>query len=623
MSKQQSLSNAVERETAAEDTEASGDSQGTVILFHFADDPFVNEAAADIGRQLANEGLAEITPTRIQVAEGGDIDQVTTWIKRLFDRELENTHRRTTVAHQVNAALQGIGGDSEDSRWIPSPNTHFPDDEDDDLTVYPDDEIDIETLEASGIPHEGVEYVDDDPSRLFQLSQIYVGNPSGHKFSYQTDRKERYLQTYVSTITGEFQTDDHPCMLCGSEVMPTTKGVDGHDLEFNQSFDIRSTASGVSVPLGMGGRDTAHQGRCVACLIAGFYYTLMAKVVRLKDRETCGGSFPIAVHRIFAPQGDFEELVDIRGDLQNLILPIDSPTENDRTRQGNLPAARTQSRGLQTLQFYESILRYVNREYTKDHYDYAVEHRPTALISYTSARRKSGRPVRDIREVESIDPDEWAYAAVRQRSVGPSDSGGADEYWPSEDVLVWYARLADVSFDTLDDIGYGILDRDLKRLARGHFGVAKALEREQGENAPFVLPIRRAAHYFTSIMQHATPDTTDRIEEEAIDSIKRVASSVGETFYERDDISVLIGLQNASTPDAFLTAFEKASMQAQKKATADEQGGYSWSGKNDVAEVLKLINDQETFEPAKRMFVIHTSLAAQYMNAQRSDGEDE
>lgn len=625
MSKQQSQSDVVEGEPAAEDAEAPDDSQGARTLFWLADDPFVNEAATEIGRQLANEGLAEITPTRIQVAEGIDIERAATWIERLFEQALENTHRRTTVAHQVNAALEGIGGGPDDDRWVPSPNRHFPGDGDEDLTAYPDDEVDIETVEANGIPHEKVEYVDDDSSALYQLSPIYVGNPSGHKFGYQIGRQERYLQTYVSTITGEFEPDDHPCMLCGSEVMPTTKGVEGGDLEFNQSFNIRSTASGVSVPLGMGSRDTAHQGRCVACLVAGFYYTLMPKVVRLKDRETCGGSFPILVHRIFAPRGDFQELVEVRGDLLDLMVPIDSPTENDRARQGNLPAVRTQSRGLQTLQFYESVLRYINREETKNHYNFAVEYRPTALISYTSARQKSGRPVRDIREVESIDPGEWAYAAVRQRSVATSDDDGSgvEDYWPSDDLLSWYARLDDVSVQALDNIGYGILERNLKRLANGHFEVAKSLERNQGSNAPYVLPIRRADHYFTSIMQHTTPETTNRIEEEAIESIKRVASSIGETFHERDDISVLIGLQNASAPDEFLQAFEKASMQAQKKASTDEQGGQSWSGKNDVAEVLKLINDQNTFEPAKRMFVIHASLAAQYMNAQRSGKERE
>jgi hypothetical protein len=212
---------------------------------------------------------------------------------------------------------------------------------------------------------------------------------------------------------------------------------------------------------------------------------------------------------------------------------------------------------------------------------------------------------------------------MRQRSIVTDDE--TIDYWPFDGVLDWYARLDEdeVSTETLDALGFGILDRDLKQLARAHFEIAKALERTQGDAAPYTPSIRRASDYFTHIMQHATP-TTDRIDEEAIESIKRVASNLGQTFYERDDISVLIALQNASTSDEFLAAFEKASMQAQKKASADDGGSDSWSGHNDVAEVLKLITDSETFEPAKRMFVIHASLSAQYMNAQRgSDGGDD
>ncbi len=603
-----------------------------VVLFRLSDDPFVNEAAAEIGRQLADEGLVEITPTTIRANPDAGIEIVVDWVKGSFERALSNTHRRTTVAHQVNAVLEEMGQGQDDGRWIPSPDTHYPERDDETQTIYPDDRVDVESLESNGIPSDEVEYVGDDASRLYQRSPTFVGNPSGDNFErYQVARCERYLETYLSTIRGEFSFDDHACMLCGSEEMPTNKGVDDKDLEFNQSFDIRSTTSAVSKPLGMGGLATAHSGRCVACLVAGFYYTLMPKVVRFKDRETCGGNFPIPVYRVFTPRGDFTELVGIRDDFDaDLLVSIDEPTGDGRARRGTLPATATQSRGLQTLQFYESVLRYANRTRSHDYYEFTVEHRPTALISYTSATKKGGNTIRDIREVESIDPDEWAYRAVERRTQMRGD-GTDDAYWPFDDLLNWYARLErwywqrnqDGPVDALDDIGYGILERNLKRLARGHFEVAKTLEQEQGENAPYVLPINRAANYFTNIMQQTVTEETQRIDDEAIESIKRVASNVGETFHKRDDISVLIALQNASTSDEFLQAFEKASMQAQKKASADDGGTYTWTGKNDVATVLKLINDSETFEPAKRMFVIHASLSAQYINAQRgSDGGD-
>lgn len=616
----------VDREESVSDEADDVRSDG-VVLFRLSDDPFVNEAAAEIGRQLADEGLVEITPTKIRANPDAGIEIVADWVEGSFERALSNTHRRTTVAHQVNAVLEEMGQGQDDGRWIPSPDTHYPERDDETQTIYPDDRVDVESLESNGIPSDEVEYVGDDGSRLYQRSPKFVGNPSGHDFESQVGRYERYLETYLSTIRGEFSFNDHACMLCGSEEMPTKKGVDDKHLKFNQSFDIRSTSSAVSRPLGMGGRTSAHSGRCVACLVAGFYYTLMSKVVRFKDRETCGGNFPIPVYRVFTPRGDFTELVDIRDDFEaDLLVPIDEPTGDGRARRGTLLATATQSRGLQTLQFYESVLRYANRTRSQDYYDFTVEHRPTALISYTSARMKSGRHNRDIREIESIDPDEWAYRAVEEKIQMRGDRTD-DAYWPFEDLLSWYAGLEswywqrnqDGPVDALDNIGYGILERNLKRLARGHFEVAKALEQEQGENAPYVLPISRAANYFTDIMQQTVTEETQRIDDEAIESIKRVASNVGEAFYERDDISVLIALQNASTSDEFLQAFEKASMQAQKKASADDGGTNSWTGKNDVATVLKLISDSETFEPAKRMFVIHASLSAQYMNAQRGN----
>ena len=45
-------------------------------VFHWSDDPFVNEATAEIGRQLANADLAEVYPTRVVVAENSTVDEV-------------------------------------------------------------------------------------------------------------------------------------------------------------------------------------------------------------------------------------------------------------------------------------------------------------------------------------------------------------------------------------------------------------------------------------------------------------------------------------------------------------------------------------------------------------------
>lgn len=601
-----------------------GRSAAVSTLFRLSDDPFVNEAVAEISRELANEGLVTVTPTEIKLVGGADIEKLTDWIESLFEEALEATHCRTTVAHRINAVLDDLGRNTDDERRIPPPTTHFPEPEDD-LTVFPDDQVSKDALEDAGVPHDEIEYIDDDMSSLYKRSPTYVGPPSGSQFSkYQYARYRRYLDTFLATLRGEFETDDTACMLCGSVEMPTKKGVEGKKIEFNQSFNILSTASATSTPLGMGGRTTSHSGRCVACLLAGFYYTLMSKLVRFKGRESRGGSYEVPIYNVFAPRGDFKELVEIRSDFaQDLLTWIDEPTSNGRARRGTLSAAATPSRGLQVLQFYEAVLRHVNNEVTSDYYNYTVEHHPTALVSYATAAMKSGNPIRDIAQIESIDPGTWGYTAVRHRSI-PSDDERI-EYWPFSDLLEWYAQLDDdaVAVATLDDLAFGILNRDLQRLERGHFEVAKTLEQTQGEIAPYTLSIQRAGDYFSHIMEHATTDV-DSIDKEAIESIKRVASNIGQTFYQRDDISVLISLQNASTSDKFLAAFEKASIQAQKKASAGDGSSDSWSGNNDVAQVLELIADPETFEPAKRMFVIHASLSAQYMNAHRgNDGGEQ
>ncbi len=611
--------------TAESITEETADQPSeTTVLFRWSDDPFVNEAAAEVGRQLENEFQESvvITPTTIKVADS-IVEEVVEWLRQIFDDALADTHRRSTIAHQVNAVVGQVGEGSSDDRWISPPTTYFPDRLDEDLTIYPDDEVSTDDLVANNLPAEEVDYIDDDGSRAFELSPAYVGHPSWNNFRHQISRFERYLDTYLDWLADEFEADEQRCMNCGSEDVPAYKGVEGKNLEFNQSFNILAGSSSVSTPLGMGGRTSKHGGRCIACLLAGFYYTLMPKVVRFNGTESRGGSRPVRVYRIFTPRGDFEELVQIRSDFQtDLLNPIDAPTDYAHVRRGTLPATSTPSRGLQTLQLYETVLRHVSNAYSTDPYEFAVEYQPTALTSYVSAPEKSGRPIRDISSVEAIDPEAWAYDAVRQRTL-PVSTGSMPEYWPFADVLDWYAQIDDAPVGALDDIAHGILDQDLKRLARGHFEIAKTLEQDQGESAQYIPPIERATHYFITIMQAATATTgDDRIDEETIESIKRVASNLGEIFYERDDISVLISLQNATTPEEFLEAFEKASMQAQKKASA-EGGSSTWSGQNDVAQVLKHINNPDTFEPTKRMFVIHASLSAQYMNAQRSSEDDD
>lgn len=112
------------------------------------------------------------------------------------------------------------------------------------------------------------------------------------------------------------------------------------------------------------------------------------------------------------------------------------------------------------------------------------------------------------------------------------------------------------------------------------------------------------------------------INDDEIEAIRSVASSIGSVFHQGEDIGVLIGLQNAGTQQEFLRAFEKASMQAQKRSVESSPAKFNATRDDDVETVLRLINSDETFDRAKRMFVIHTALAAQYENATNSGVEE-
>ncbi len=191
------------------------------------------------------------------------------------------------------------------------------------------------------------------------------------------------------------------------------------------------------------------------------------------------------------------------------------------------------------------------------------------------------------------------------------------------DVLRWYAEFGDAEAQRseTEQLAEGIVHADLQRLEGGVFGFTRAQFREDGRFPDYAQPHPAdLTHYFTRVMTQATLDTID---EEDIGAIRRVASGIGSVFHDGDDISVLIGLQNASTQAEFLRSFERASMQAHKESTENPPAKYDAARDDDVEAVLELISDDDTFESAKRMFVIHAALAAQYENATGSDGDDE
>ncbi|WP_436343086.1 hypothetical protein [Natronorubrum sp. FCH18a] len=582
------------------------------VLFRLTSDPFVNEAVADLAQKLNLMGNKQVSvyPDCIEALDEADLNDVLSDLKSHIEDRIKHTHRRSARALAVNRALDELGAPDDDDRRIDKPRTPYPDEQ---LTVYENDYIDEQTLDDVGID---VDLVEDVLGRslsgggaAFILSPEYVGNPSSRSGPKQIDRFERYFATFEASLLGnhELAKGDHPCMICGSETIPTYKGVKNKNLEYNQSFNIFASTTGDATPLGQKSRKDKHRGRCAACLVAGFYYMSMPKVVR---QTAIDGNNA----RLFAPVGDLETLYTIRGDLNRVLEDMTDSTGEKRSRKRTLGQLFTESAGLQTLDFYEEVLREVNTQQENPFEE--IERRPTALTHFVSEVGQT----RTIDSMQEVEPGEWAYSAVEERSIEDNDT-----YWPVRDVLLWFASTTDGSsglVDFKDDIGFGILEKRLELLERGTFEISKAVIRGDA-GARYIPRMQYVSDYFTTIMQNMTEDA--EIDSESIESIKQVASNIGRLFHGGNDIGVLIQLQNAGTPEQFLQSFEKAAMQAQKKSLENNQSD-SWvaSKDDDVERVLNLITDKSTFDPTKRMFVIHASLAAQYENVVNStEGDDD
>lgn len=600
-----------EAETA--DAETVAESPERVTLFRYTADQYVNVAIAELARRVVairgpDSGI-EIEPDRITVAPEADLEGVLADMRSVIRSAGENTHRRKALAHEINRTLEEMGFDDSDDRWIPSSPVSFPGKADTDVTIYADETVDADSLDQHGIPPEKVDRDVSTETSLYRLSQVYVGNTQQRAYTSQRDRFERYFEAFRSVLLDDAEADDSACMTCGSTAMPAYKDAEGEKVEYNQSFTLFASTSGQAKPLGARGRADKHKGRCVACLVAGFYYTLMSKIVR-PTASTNNDA------RLFSPVGDFEELVSIRGNLAQLIADIDEPTDAGKARQQNFGTLYTDSYGMQTIDFYETVLRHLNVEYSGEMYNRERLHQPTGLASFVS---EVGR-TREIKSMDTVDPGSWVYDAVSQRSLDTGES-----YWPVDDVLAWFAHIEGDGTRGLveekDDLAFGILERDLAQIERAVFQFLKSIERNEASNVSYIPNKQYLDNYFSDIMNQSTTQI-DSIDEEAIESIRRVASGLGQLFHSGDDIGVLIQLQNASTATEFLKAFEKASMQAQKKSVDEAPAPWEASRDDDVAEVLTLITDPDTFEPTKRMFVIHTSLAAQYQNVQNSDDTD-
>jgi hypothetical protein len=268
---------------------------------------------------------------------------------------------------------------------------------------------------------------------------------------------------------------------------------------------------------------------------------------------------------------------------------------------------------MQALDIYEQIYRRVNTDYSGSAFQAEVDYRPTELLSFVS---EVGR-TRDIKSLTRIQPAHNAYEIVAPDTFSPSAGDPEEEYWPINDVLSWYAEAGETGtlVPIKNDIAEGILKGNLQSLEHGVSEFGRGVLQNEIEMPGYATPHPRQLHccFNTLITRTMTEDNV--IDDDEIEAIRSVASSIGSVFHQGEDIGVLIGLQNAGTQQEFLRAFEKASMQAQKRSVESSPAKFNAARDDDVEAVLRLINSDETFDRAKRMFVIHTALAAQYENA--------
>lgn len=609
-------------------------------LFRYSNDPFVNEGAVEIGRTLIDHGVARID-RRAVVATAPPEKVLPKLRAELFgsDGVINHTHRRTSRAYHVNALSSGtLPSDGEkdvDPDWrgenasgptISGATEPFPS-RDGDGTPFRDDELSDENLEELGLDAEAI---DRDEANAYSLHPAYLGAPTTASFDPAKERAELYFDILNDVLTGDHETvaDDTTCMCCGSSLPNWRWKLDGENetLEYGQSFTPMATKSGRPVPLGQkSGQSSYFRGRCPACLLAGFYYLYMPT----KPLASTGES---GEYRVFSVNGDFAAIEAVRNAYEQAVGLTDlaTPTSHGTIQLGSFPAHSDISE-VQAVAFYAALLRALSEDPTSDEEalfsdlsegSADTEVTLSGATSVLSAPSKGGKAARSLTAFRDAPATEGLYERLREQEWKPE--GVLEFYAPFENVLSWYFDFqnpntdTEIAVDAKRDLAQGILDGDLAMLERGVFGLLKQLAGDA--NAPYAMAVRRHQHYFETIMA----DIATNIDDDTRDSIKTVGSSVGQMFAERDDLSVLQSFRHANSPDQFLSAFEKASMGAVKKSHDPEEveAHNAFLSNSLVNDLLGAISDEETFEAAKQMFVIHASISAHYQNS-TADNDDE
>lgn len=580
-------------------------------------DPFVKFACADLVRILSEElETINYTDYKVTVSEDELLDSLNIMHDVIFDKATSRTHRLSRTAKSVNERL-----DEEDREPLfNSPSTYFPSADEsstqfEDNRISPGDVSEVTVLDAESAGFE-------DERSVYRLRESYLGNTGQTGFEGALDRSEQCYDVYTNVIREELD-GDNVCSCCGRSDMITSSidqklgenmhyetekdeqkaidsgSKDAYRVEFGQSMTPYMTKSGRTRPAGSGSGDSYIQGRCPSCVFLGFYYTLMKKPIDVI-------SFTDSLFRTLCPTGKFTSLVDVSGILNTELIGL---TEGQEVRTRTLELIRTESDSAMSLHFFEMI----RNGFQKVESLGSTTMLPVGVLSVDTTTDKSNQGVRGFKSFDEVGSGSRIIRLVEPMEVTKSDI--VEKIDPISQLVIPFINVYSNSSDTEPAVDFkdlfceGIIIDDLGKVERGVFNIFKAY-RSESLSGNLYSPTN-LIRYVDKVMS-----THKNIGDDELEAIRNVGSALGQEFH--DNMNVMISLQNASSQAQFLQAFEKAGMQAFKKGRGNAaESGYT-PHTNDIEKVVKVLTDEETFEAAKQLLVIHASFSGHYENIQQN-----
>jgi hypothetical protein len=645
------------------------------VLFRFSDDPMVNDGAVALARAIGEtpDQRGESLPLRydadqivLEDTSTKAIEHVDETIRSAIRTGLARTHQRSAIAYQINRALDEQGEGPEHPKWVPAPNHPFPTklhetyprfyDKPigrDGLTIYEDDAAGYETIEELPFDTQQVSISEGaDPRSLFKERTTYVGNPRADRVSGLLPEIAAYVDVFVAIVSGDEEAiaavvndpdEITRCSCCGSTSMPPGKVTavetvgDGDEswsgtVRYNQSSNVWTANDGSPKALGQKGPNSSHSGRCVACVLAGFYHTLAGKPLFEIDPSD-------QTKRIVVPVGGFDELDTVRSLLDSRMAVEDS-MDPDVDLRSTVGAPRTDSEGFQILGFFDAMLDEFSARVGDNPRTTEIGARiPTGVQTYVAGKNPNGG--RQIDGFRSVDPGAWIYELLGFRQANAADSqDGVDEpwayeprdedvegYWPF-DVLEWYARV-DLGEATLehrkDQLSNGLMDRDPDDIVTA---IAEIYKRTLADEDPDMSRFRSRElhHYIGDVMNRMTAQTTNgaSLDDQTRESIRDLAGTVGRAFAGPQGIGTLTRLQNASTRDAFEDALTRVGEALHKRRLEIEKERRNADDPNSVSDFYSSYDSEELdrvfeavanhdidYRSVQRVLVAHAFLEAQ------------